>query len=379
MGTQAFTAAARDLATRTPIRWLYWMIMFAHPHPCALLRALLLGGALAACGASAQADTGWSASVHFENDLFADSDQQYTNGIKLTLVSSNLTSDFRDRRELPGWARRLIPYIPFIRDKGAARTLAFSLGQNIYTPQDTAARSLIPTDRPYAGWLYFGTTFQTRDADRQDTFDAQLGLIGPYSFAEQTQDLVHRARDLAVARGWDNQLRTEPGIVLAYERVLRWRLGGEPRGLSADLLPRFGGAVGNIATYAGIGAQLRAGWNLPPDFGYSVIRPGGTTAVDSLRDPDADDPTLARPRGFSVYLFAGGGGRAVLRDIFLNGNTFRDSHDVDHEPFVGDLLAGVTVGYGGLKLSLANVLRTREFRGQPHDHRFGSLTLSYAF
>ena len=52
---------------------------------------------------------------------------------------------------------------------------------------------------------------------------------------------------------------------------------------------------------------------------------------------------------------------------------------MDREPFVADLLAGVTVGYGALQLSLAKVLRTREFRGQVRDHRFGSITLSYAF
>lgn len=358
--------------------------MFMYPRrrrrffPAAPLLAALL--CVASVVAHAEAGDRWALGVHFENDLFADDDQQYTNGIKLTVVSPDLTSSFRDREMLPGWARRLIPHIPFIRDKGATRTLAFSLGQNIYTPQDTAARALIPTDRPYAGWLYLATTFQTRDEDRQDTFDVQLGLVGPYSFAEQTQDLVHRARDISTAQGWDNQIRSEPGLVLAYERVLRYRLGGSPHGLSADLLPRFGGALGNIATYASAGAQLRAGWNLPPDFGYSVIRPGGTTQVDSLRDRyGGDPPALARSRGFSAYLFAGADGRAVLRDIFLDGNTFRDSHDVDRELLVGDLMAGITLGYGGFKLSLAKVLRTREFDGQPHDHRFGSITLSYAF
>jgi len=335
--------------------------------------------------APAQQDSPWAGAVHFENDLFADTDQQYTSGVKLTVVSPDLTSAFRDRRELPDWARSLIPRIPFIRDKGSARTLAFSLGQNIYTPQDTVTSALVLDDRPYAGWLYFATTFQTRAHERQDTFDVQLGVIGPLSFARQTQETIHRARGIAVPNGWDNQLRTEPGLVLAYERVLRVPIYGEREGISIDLLPRVGGALGNVAIYATAGAQLRLGWNLPPDFGYSVIRPGGVTQVNSLRDRAVDnegDSHAAQPvrrRGFTFYLFAGADGRLVARDIFLDGNTFRDSHSVDHEPFVADLMAGVTVGYGDLKLSLANVLRTREFRGQPRNHRFGSITLSYAF
>ena len=71
--------------------------------------------------------------------------------------------------------------------------------------------------------------------------------------------------------------------------------------------------------------------------------------------------------------------KVVGRDIFLDGNTFRDSHEVDSKPFVADLTAGITLGWYGAKLSLANVLRTREFRGQTRDHRFGSITVSYAF
>jgi hypothetical protein len=324
----------------------------------------------------------WALGVHFENDLFADTDQQYTSGVKITAVSPDLSSRFRDRPELPGWARALVPKVPLIREGGIARTLAFSLGQNIYTPQDTASPDLVPDDRPYAGWLYFATTFQSRERDRQDTFDVQLGIIGPYSFAEQTQELVHRARGIAVPKGWSHQLRNEPGLVLAYERVWRVPVIGTREGLGADLLPRLGGAVGNVAVYASVGAQLRAGYNLPPDFGYSAIRPGGVTQVDALRDrPDERHAQAApmRRERFSVHLFAGTDVRLVGHDIFLDGNTFRDSHSVEPRRLVTDLVAGVTMGYGGLKLSLANVLRTREFRGAPRDHRFGSITLTYAF
>ena len=96
--------------------------------------------------AAEQPDAGWAFSVHFENDLFASTDRQYTNGVKLTAVTPDLTSAFRDRQELPGWARSLIPHIPFIRGKGEARTLAFSLGQNIYTPEDTDSVALVPDD-----------------------------------------------------------------------------------------------------------------------------------------------------------------------------------------------------------------------------------------
>ena len=73
----------------------------------ALLLAFL--ASLYATVATAQDADGWAFGIHFENDLFADTDQQYTSGIKLTAVSPDLTSAFRDRPELPGWARYRTP------------------------------------------------------------------------------------------------------------------------------------------------------------------------------------------------------------------------------------------------------------------------------
>ena len=294
---------------------------------------------------------------------------------------------FSQRDVLPIWLRNLLPLdqLPFETDSGVARTFAFSLGQNMYTPDDTAQRSLILNDRPYAGWLYLGATFQTRSEDQQDTFDAQLGVVGPYSFAEETQERVHRLRGLSVPQSWDHQLRSEPGLVLAYERTWRLWLGGRMRaGPAVDLLARAGGALGNVALYASSGAQIRGGWNLPLDFGYSVIRPGGVSQISSLpqannRNRIADPYASLRAPRWSAYVFLGAKGRVIGRDIFLHGNTWRDSHSVDHKLFIADLMGGITLSLGGLKVSLARVLRTREFRGQSIDHRFGSITVSYAF
>jgi lipid A 3-O-deacylase len=39
--------------------------------------------------------------------------------------------------------------------------------------------------------------------------------------------------------------------------------------------------------------------------------------------------------GFGWCLFASFEGRAVARNIFLDGNTFTDSHSIDKKTFVG--------------------------------------------
>ena len=329
---------------------------------------------LLACGAglpaSASEETGkhWTFSIFFENDLFADTDQHYTNGLKLAWVSPDL-SEYRDSTGLPDWSHALIDRLPFINEPGLQRNIGVSIGQNIYTPADITRRDLIRDDRPYAGWLYGSVAFHNRKQAWLDVIEVQGGMVGPLSFAEQAQNLVHDLRGIDQARGWDHQLKNEPGLNLIWER--KWRLAayGLEQGLGADLLAHLGGSLGNVSTYANGGGELRLGWNLPTDFGTSLIRASGLT----------DAPVTGATQRAGVHLFVSVDGRAVARDIFLDGNTFADSHSVDKRRWVADLAAGVSIVYGSLKLSLSRVLRTREFRGQRGNQRFGSIALSYTY
>ncbi|MDX1512392.1 MAG: lipid A deacylase LpxR family protein [Gammaproteobacteria bacterium] len=342
------------------------------------LRSLFACAALLVCAMPALSqgvyDDSWTFSVHFENDLFADTDQNYTNGIKLSWVSPDLTR-FRDSDRLPDWSHRYVEMLPFINDPDRERNIVLSVGQSMFTPQDTRRRDLIRTDRPYAGWLYLGAAFHSKKPTLLDTMEVQFGVVGPLSFAEQAQTLVHELRSLDKPRGWDHQLENEPGINFVYERKWRRSFLGSDRGLGADFIGHMGGALGNVYTYGNAGFELRAGWNLPKDFGSSPIRPGGDT-----NDPiHKRDPRRSRDASFGLHFFVYADGRGVLRDIFLDGNTIADSHSVDKRHFVADLAAGAAMTYDRFKLSFAKVIRSREFDGQPSDHRFGSITLSYTF
>ena len=83
--------------------------------------------------------------------------------------------------------------------------------------------------------------------------------------------------------------------------------------------------------------------------------------------------------GFSFHVFAATNGRIVLRDIFLDGNTFSDSHSIDKETLVGDFVIGASLTWQGVKLSYSQVLRTREFEQQKNTQKFGSINLSYTY
>ena len=316
----------------------------------------------------------WTFSFYFENDLFADTDQNYTNGVKMTWISPDL-SRYAESDQLPEWSLKIARSLPFVNEPGFQRNIAFSVGQNMYTPGDISRTELIEDDRPYGGWLYLGTAFHSKNQRRLDSMEIQVGMVGPASFAEETQTFIHRLRDIQIPMGWDNQIKNEPGLAVVYERKWRALVLGTPGRMGFDAIPHLGATLGNVYTYANAGVEMRLGWNLPVDFGTSLIRPDGDTSAPA----DREDPRLSGEREFGIHLFGALGGRAVLRDIFLDGNTFRDSHSVHKKTFVGEAVAGLSVVYWRFKLSYAQVFQTKSFDLQKDNHSFGSIALSFSY
>ena len=320
-------------------------------------------------------DTSWTLRFTLENDLFANTDENYTNGIKLTWISPDLTAS-RDNNELPAWGSSIIDLMPLSDAPAIQRNVGFALGQKIFTPRDIERTDLIRNDRPYAAWLYLSAAFYNKTPKSMDTYELQLGVVGPAALGEEAQNSVHRLRGFSEAKGWANQLQNEPGILLLAERKWRVFQYSDPEThLGMDIISHLGGSVGNILTYVNTGAEFRFGWNVPTDFGTSLIRPGGDAGSPS----NNRDTRFSKSDHFALYFFVAYSGRLVLRDIFLDGNTFASSHRVDKKYLVGDLIMGASTLLGDFKLSYAQVFRSKEFKGQGGGSSFGSISISYTF
>jgi len=312
-------------------------------------------------------------SFYFENDLFTGTDRFYTNGVKLGWTSANLEK-FADSPYASGLLP-LIDRIPYINSPDYQKNLAFSIGQNIYTPDDTEAAEVVDGDRPYAGWLYLGIGFIWKNAEVRNSLVLDVGVVGSWSYAEEAQRGVHDARGLQVPRGWDNQLHNELGVVAVYERTWRWPKHERRVGLDWEFLPHVGAAVGNVYTFANLGGELRVGLNLPDDFGTAGIGPAATTSTPVERGQAAERSRF----DLGLYVFARADGRAVAHNVFLDGNTFGDSASVDRKPLVADVSVGTSLNYHNTKVTYAVTYRTEEFDGQEEGALFGSITLNVTF
>lgn len=297
----------------------------------------------------------------YENDVFGGSDRNYTNGVKFAYVAPiNQHNDL---------ARTI--YQIFWNNRDVVRFRAsWGLGQSMFTPEDISATAPLPAQHPYAGWLYgfYGFSADHKHTPALSTLtnvEIEIGIVGPSAGAKWVQRYVHKVIDGQEPRGWDNQLKDEPGIVLSAERAWRSRTPINGGGLEFEVAPSVGLSLGNVRTEGFAGVTARIGTELEDTALPMRVRPSaaGSGSFDNVR-------------GWSWSAFAGVYGQGVARNIFLDGSTWRSSLSVDKKPFVGDMQAGIALRLRAIELSYTYVLRGEEFYGQHGNTRFGALCLS---
>jgi lipid A 3-O-deacylase len=332
----------------------------------------------------------------WENDaiaLLSGSDEAYTQGMQL---------GYRyDPSKMPAWLARTAAVLcgelsghsdsEHNRLVGSA-TLFF--GQHFFTPHTISERSLIEDDRPYAAWLYGGVRYEVFQADDESgksgdginhLLELQLGITGPPAQGEFIQTNFHKLiGDKDLPLGWDTQIPTEFGLYLKYRGNKRAVLKDLPRvPLSLDVVPSAEVAVGNIQTYAQVGALARLGRNmnaagagrLGPTFAKNE-RPPGSAGYEDCR--------LARWFALEeCYLFVGAVGRAIAYNAFVEGTLFHESHGVSKEPFVYDLSWGLRLRGRKVQIDYEFVRRSKEFspgaegaEERTGRHDYGSLTVT---
>lgn len=307
--------------------------------------------------------------ILWDNDLFSPrgTDAYYTNGIVYHHVRDPVPlEEGRQWRDCPGLSalsRLLAPALIPVDDHPHYQH-SFALGQIIQTPLDKRSSPPDPDDQPYAGLLYASCHYHLRSANRLESLGLQFGVVGPWSLAEQGQYIAHRMVGAREARGWAGQLRNELVANLRYDRqeVVGERALGD-WGLS--FFDNMAFELGPLATSAAAGINILLARN--PDVVF------GLNPNDLGRYPRIDPE---RPSGF--YAMAGLQVTGVLRNLFLNGNTWVDSPaSVDHEPLLGS--AQLLFGYGGAcwAVQLGLNLSTRTFQTQAVElPRYGTLALS---
>lgn len=321
------------------------------------------GAVLADAVDYAKSDGNQIFTVQVENDLLFGTDQNYTNGIRMSYVHRPGNAPMSDK--ISNYLRRFSPLASTKLKPDLYYSVA--LGQNMYTPADIESFDLIEDDRPYAGWLYLEFGVTAEDDTGYEVIKLDVGMVGPASVASKTQRWWHSVIDSPRPNGWAHQLPNEPGLNLYYTRGWQFAPVEVSENLAFDFTPHWGVALGNVYTYGAGGLTLRLGTNLDRDMGA----------------PPRIQPSLPGSDHFSgdgldMYLFAGAEVRAIARNIFLDGTWREHPHHVNKNEILGEIQAGAVVFVGAMRIAFTNAFRTSEFQGSS-SHRYSAVTLSFRF
>jgi hypothetical protein len=307
-----------------------------------------------------------------ENDKISSSgDKHYTQGMRLSYLSEPITPNgWWDQPY--GWLSDNLPI--FDGSDRKRKYEATILGQSLFTPANTALANPSLKDRPYAAWLYTGASLlqETNQGSHETLENAELllGVVGAAALGAMTQNDFHQFIDVSPALGWKNQIRTEPGFIASYER--KWRFQKPLIGnFAIDAIPELGVSVGNILTYGEAGGMVRFGQNLAADYGSDRIRP--SLSGTGWFDPDRLNGNLG------WYVFLGTQSRILGRNIFLDGNSFENSPNVEKKLFVTDFIGGASIFWSSsVRVDFAVIERTKEFYGQQKSKdQFGGINFAF--
>lgn len=274
----------------------------------------------------------------FDNDVLAESDDFFTAGWSLQRHIGAADWETIGLWRASQW---IVDTVPGLRaEPGMEVRKAIGVGQVIQTPGDLTQSALIEDDIPYAGVLGVANSWAVISDEKMNVFQFYVGVLGPPSLAEQVQKFVHNDLNMGKdPKGWDNQLDTEPILNLNYglSRKL-WNLGDKNQGFAGDFAYGGGAGLGNLFTYVQGGVQARAGWNLPEGFAHVPDVAGRGVIVD----PVIVAPEVRTHLYFSAVARASG----IAHTVLLDGNSFSDSHSVDYDPYMLQLILGTHLQHG---------------------------------
>lgn len=248
------------------------------------------------------------------------------------------------------------------------KVLGFEIGQKMYNPQSAVIPSARYIDRPFAAYLYAGSSLQYLFKNENILkISAQIGVTGPAALGRQTQETIHNLLGFYPPEGWQHQIRNNIGINLAgnYDRLF----------FRKNWFDVSGNAYANLGTTfsgAGLGLMFRAGRFNP--LYHSV-------STSSLVDKNNVVKEAYRHEFFFYY-------KPILNyqafDATVSGGLFDQKNDPQEitkqvVPIVfGQELGGnLTAGHWAFNLSV--IFKTKEVKEMIEAHQWGSATFLYRF
>lgn len=182
--------------------------------------------------------------VYGENDVFLQSDREYTNGLKFEY---GRYEDFYTPSYLLMFGfSKLIPNL----GKKNWQYSGVSLAHSMYTPVDLYSSSISFGERPYSSHFFINSNTSYIFNHSSFGVEISLGKQGAIVEGQKLQEPIHRFTRSAIAQGWENELTHKNLSQINLEYKTFW---SEWLGFAVS------GKFGNFDTSSSIGPIFRFG------------------------------------------------------------------------------------------------------------------------
>lgn len=191
--------------------------------PKASIITIFLYAVLPVCAQSVYEDKSYphQITLSHDNDFFMLTDYYYSSGLFIsytTILKNSIIKNYEEQ-------------------------VAFTLGQEIYTPSQTKSKSSKLFDRPYAGFLGLSMRWSAARKNHMYSIKLLTGLSGPNSGAGGFQRWYHQAIAISDAPLWVDELNNSfhYNVYLDYNR--EWTVVRNPFGIRFAITPNI--AIGS--------------------------------------------------------------------------------------------------------------------------------------
>ncbi|MBC7615064.1 MAG: lipid A deacylase LpxR family protein [Pedobacter sp.] len=246
----------------------------------------------------------------------------------------------------------------------------FEIGQKIYNPFWSHVPDVKQHDRPFAGYLYgsaaMGWFYKNGSVLKAS---AQLGVIGPSAFGEETQTFFHKEilKAYYTVEGWEYQVKDE--IAINFD-VSYQSLFYHSANRILDISGTSSVLIGNTFTGANAGLLFRFG-NLNPFYESSY-------ANSRIKNKKGDN----RRTPLELFLFTKPQLNFAAYDATIQGGLFRsDKGPVTFgiKNWVYSQQIGFNFAWKHLSSKFIVTLKTKEIDGPAKAYHYGSAVFAYNF
>lgn len=327
--------------------------------------------------------------VTFENDVFVNSDDNYTDGVQIAWARRKPADGPLEQPLLASICRH------FGCDARQEAAITHKIGQLMYTPTDITNPAPQPDDHPWAGMLYYQRSYDLSVSERESISVSGLaGVIGPHALAKQAQKFIHRhITNSPDPQGWHNQIGNALGLMATLEQ--RKSIGyllGDPERWSLNSAWYWRAAAGNVTTSAAIGLSFRYGYRQPAlvmGDSSGISTKSGPMIENSAARSTAPGSACLGQAWLDCSLTANIELRAVAYNVFLDGRWGHDDPHVDSKVLVADTSLGLRLalprhklGHFGTPFIMFQITqRSAEYRSAkaPGAQAWGAITVGADF